>query len=230
MRGGHPAVLPSREPLDVGFVDDRVMGMPWPEGRQRLLPPFPVGELAEDGHPVVRPVTTGGLTREGRREVQSMRVRITDHLGRHEAVAAAGGAIDLVGVVRRAGNQRGPDHAVPDPAGLVHQRIMRKLQDRRGHVIGAVDQQGHTAGGPRVQREVPRLLRLHPGCPERGRCALLALPCLDGAQVAHPRGHSGLPTSVEGSWTGCGTRRAGSIAAATSPIRPMTARSSWPAP
>ena len=190
--GRHPAVLTSGEPLDVGLVDHRVMGVSWPRLKRRLLARCRVGQLAEHGHPVVRPLTAGGLTREVRREVQPLRVGVAQHLGRHETVAAAGGAIDLVGVVRRSRHLHRADHAVPDPAGLVHQRVVRELQDRGAHVIGAVDQERHAGGGSRVQREVPRLLRLHPGRPERGRRALLALPCLDRAQAPHSLGHRGL--------------------------------------
>ena len=51
-----------------------------------------------------------------------------EHLGRDEVVAAAGGAVDPVGVVGRSGHARGADHAVPDPSGLVDQRVLRRAR------------------------------------------------------------------------------------------------------
>jgi len=106
---------------------------------------------------------------EIRWEVDRRRVRIEQDLLRIEAESVLGfvWSLDPIRVERGAEKLAHRDTAVPDVPSLVGRMLETKFKDRCRRVVLGVAQQRDAGGVPRVEREIERVVRLHPLDPER---------------------------------------------------------------
>src|SRR5688572_21358071 len=95
-------------------------------------------------------------------------VRIEEHFRRIESVAFVRPirSLDAIGVILRAGHVGGGHAAVPDASRFMPQRVEAAF-DERLRRVGAEYQQSYAGGVPRVQREIPGLPIVDPGCSRR---------------------------------------------------------------